>query len=284
MSVWPISSIKRLVRRGLESRIDKRLRTFRSPYIKRKCIEGVCFDFYIGDQDGMSWYDTDSTDPFWPEMRLIKEKLINPGDVILEAGGHQGCTGILLANWVGPAGKVVSFEPNPRNFDIYIVNKSINNLPSLSVENVAVGDRRGKAVISTGRSNSSLVSPGSGSASVEVDMVTLDDYLHLKPTLIKIDVEGADILVLRGARSLLKTRPKLAIEIHRDSLSRYGTALEELFELIDFSGYDCWVQWEYEPDIHEWDFGSKSSRDTAMERIVHGTHLFARPKRQPPHA
>ena len=115
-------------------------------------------------------------------------------------------------------------------------------------------------------------------------MVTLDDYLHLKPTLIKIDVEGADILVLRGARSLLKTRPKLAIEIHRDSYSKYGTRLEELFELIDFSEYDCWVQWELEPDIREWDFGSESSRDTAMERMVQGTHLFARPKKQSTHA
>ena len=160
MALWPISLLKKVVRRGLDSRIDRRLRVFRSPYIKRKCIEGVCFDFYIGDQDGMIWYDVDATDPFWPEMRLIKEKLIDQGDVILEAGGHQGCTGILLANWVGPAGKVVSFEPNHSNFEIFMVNKSITKLPNLTVENAAVGDRRGRTLISTGRSNSSPFSGG----------------------------------------------------------------------------------------------------------------------------
>ena len=86
------------------------------PYILKKNVEGVVFDFWIGDITGRQWYGT--TDSNWPEMRFIRDHLIHPGDVILECGAHHGCLTMVLSNWVGDKGKVVAFEPVPKNADI----------------------------------------------------------------------------------------------------------------------------------------------------------------------
>jgi len=93
------------------------------PYLKKKNIEGVVFAFWISDRDARECYDLQCTDPVWVEMRFIMDHLIGQGDVVLECGGHHGCTAIVLSNWVGADGKVVTFEPHPANCGI--IDKNI---------------------------------------------------------------------------------------------------------------------------------------------------------------
>ena len=88
------------------------------PYLKHKSVEGLEFDLWICDRDGRIWYDLTATDPVWHEMRFLRDHILTPGDVVLECGGHHGCTAVIIANWVGPKGKVVTFEALPRNCDI----------------------------------------------------------------------------------------------------------------------------------------------------------------------
>src|ERR1041385_4462204 len=57
------------------------------PYLKRKNIEGVVFDFWIGDREGRQWYDLQCTDPDWLEMRFIRDHILSQGDVVFECGG-----------------------------------------------------------------------------------------------------------------------------------------------------------------------------------------------------
>jgi hypothetical protein len=73
----------------------RRSRPFK-PYLKRKNVEGVVFDFWIGDRDGRDWYDLQCTDPVWVELRFIRDHLVGEGDVVLECGGHHGCTAVVL--------------------------------------------------------------------------------------------------------------------------------------------------------------------------------------------
>lgn len=274
--------IKKLILKHLRKHInalyEAESKKFKTPYIKRKVIEGISFDFYIGDQDGKDWYDTYCTDPYWTEMRIIRDYLIAPGDVVLECGGHQGCTAILLSNWVGPTGKVITFEPNPNNVEILKINLEINNIKNVSIEPKAVGNENGIIKLSTETSNS-FINTDCIKNYIQVPIVELDNYAHYKPTFIKLDVEGADIQALRGAKNILKTLPKIAIEVHTDSLSRFNDKLEDFFCLIDFSKYDAYVQWNYEKEIKPWDFYSPDNQILGLEKFVQGTHIFLKPKK-----
>ena len=233
------------------------------PYVKKKKVEGVTFDFWIGDSAGRKWYE-----PQWVqhEMRFIRDYLLQPGDVVLECGAHHGCKTVVFSYWVGDEGKVIAFEPVPRNADIIQKNIKINNLQNVILERKAVGSKEGKIVM-TDESNSQVVNrKGSG---FEVNITHLDKYVHLNPAFLKIDVEGFEIEVLKGAQSILKKRPTLMIEIHPNALKRYNSSVEDLFNLIDAEKYKLWVQWRNrdEPKVYD-----------GKDPITEPVHLFALPK------
>lgn len=252
--------IKEVIKKGI---YRLKNRPFK-PYLVKKNIEGVVFDFWIGDRDGRDWYDLESKDPDWIEMRFVKDNLIRPGDVVLECGGHHGCTAILLSNWVGPEGKVVSFEALPGNCDIIERNIQQNGLQNVTLERKAVGAERGKITIHN-TSNSFATPSGEG---IEVDLTYLDEYEHLNPTVLKIDVEGFEKKVLQGAKNILATRPKLAIEIHPGQLSRYGDSVQEFLDLLDLANYKMWIQWEDDQAPEKYEMGTP---------IALRAHLFCIP-------
>ena len=216
------------------------------PYVIRKNIEGVAFNLLIPDTTAQRWYDNDVE---WMEMRFIKERLAKPGDVVFECGGHQGCTALFLAACVGAGGKVVTFEPGRENASVIEANVRLNGVNNIMVEQKAVGAGSGKGLVLGVASM--CVAPSHrhethSRGRQEVDLVPLDDYAkehNLYPTLIKIDVEGYEMEVLKGARHLLERRPKLAIEIHSPSdLARYGASAADLLKLLDLDRYECWIQ------------------------------------------
>jgi len=207
-------------------------------YVIKKCIEGVNFNFIIGDSEGQEWYDHGATDPVWKELAFWRDNLISSGDVVLECGAHHGATGIVLANYVGTSGKVISFEPLPANCEIIRKNLALNEIENVELIPAAVGEIAGR-VWMTEQSNSSATREGKGHA---VQAVTLDDYCSHNPTAIKLDVEGFEVKVLRGALRVLKSRPKFAIEIHPHAIVRYGDSIDELLSRVDLSGYQYWLQ------------------------------------------
>jgi FkbM family methyltransferase len=212
-----------------------------TPYIRKKNVEGVEFDFLIGDAEARSWYDVDCTDPDWPEMRFMRDQLVRAGDVVFECGGHHGCTALLLSRWVGPQGRVVTFEPHPGNAAIIRRNIELNAISNVTLRENAVGDKRERLAMGD-VSNSAVVRRSFFRRTLEVEAVRLDDFAHENPTLLKIDVEGFEVAVLKGAAEVLKTRPKLAIEIHAEELAKYRTSVAELFGRLDLSGYRQWIQ------------------------------------------
>jgi FkbM family methyltransferase len=234
------------------------------PYIIKKRVEGEAFDFLIGDADGKDWYDHFNTDTEHSEMRIIKDKIIKAGDIVMECGGHHGFTAILLSKWVGNKGKVITFEPNPKNVEILNRNIEINKLNNIDVKQKAVGSKNGRIIIAP-FSNAMVVS-NSNFNGIDVEMVKLDSYIDLNPTFIKIDVEGYEVEVLKGAENILKRSPKLAIEIHAEKLYEYGTSVEELISLLGLNRYNCWVQWNDREKPIKFD-GNK--------RISKRVHLFA---------
>ena len=263
-----------LVKPFLPERIELILRRIRhryqcirqkrfKPYIRKKNVEGVVFNFLIGDITGRQWYDT--TDSDWNEMRFIRDHLIQPGDVILECGAHHGCATIVFSNWVGHKGQIIAFEPVPKNAYILQKNIELNDRKNIILERKAVGPKTGRCHIS-GESNSLVSTRGRG---IEVDMIRLDEYEHFHPTFLKIDVEGFEIEVLKGAKNILATKPKLDIEIHTRTLKHYGSSAKNVFDFIKTEEYELWIlcQDENEPRMYD------------MKKPIRGrVHLFAIPK------
>ena len=255
--------VKRILpKKILKYRFQKAVSNFK-PYVIKKRLGKVEFDFWIGDIVGKEWYDTDSIGNTY-EMCFVRDMMLTPGDVILECGSHHGYTTLLLAKWAGDSGKVLAFEALKHNCDILQKNMEINKISNVSVYNMAVGDAKGKTHISVGY-NVNIVENSNGDI---VEMINLDEFKDRSPNLIKIDVEGFEVAVLKGAQEILHTKPKLAIEVHTDLLSHYNSSVEEIFTLIGASNYNIWIQWS--PD--------KKPQLYKNEEISHRVHLFCLPK------
>jgi len=232
------------------------------PYLTRKNLDGLVFDFWIGDTDGRDWYD--HTDRLSFEMRFIKDHMIEPGDVVFDCGAHHGRTAILFSKWVGDDGKVVAFEPLPKNCDILAKNIGLNEITNVILEHQAVGAKRGRIRID-GVSDSTIIFSNQG---MEVELTCLDDYAHLNPAFIKVDVEGFEYQVLQGAERLLSKRPRLAIEIHGNKLSKYGASQEDILNAIGLDRYNLWIQWKDSEKPEKYD---------KKEPITQRVHLFCLP-------
>jgi FkbM family methyltransferase len=160
-----------------------------------------------------------------PEAMQSIRRLVNVGDCCIDVGANLGYYTISLANWVGPRGLVVAFEPFPGNFAILEKNVHLNHLHNVTLEPSALSNCSGSVQLIYGVEDQFSPTPSVGGYAVEGDRVSvnvpscrLDDYaagLGKAPNFIKIDVEGAELAVLEGARrTLAVVMPILLVEIH----------------------------------------------------------------------
>ena len=179
-------------------------------------------------------------------MRFF-ECVLRPGDTVVEVGGHIGYVSMHFARLVEEAGRVVVFEPGENN-RIYL-RKNVAPLPHVQIVEAAASDQDGTAEFFeeslTGQNNSLFEdyhrfeqSRAHAYSSQRyrrrrVDTVRLDTFLPhagIRPDLIKIDVEGAECLVLAGATQVLaEERPALMVEVTQKA--------SEVLELLSGFGY-----------------------------------------------
>ena len=232
-------------------------------FVLHKRIGSAEFDFFIGDSTGKKWYSGAHTKESL-EMEALHSLLVKPGDTVLECGSHHGFTTLLLSSWVGEQGKVFAFEPSETSFNILKKNIEINHRKNIEPRMAAIGKEKGTIKIS----DSSCATVTGEEIGYPVEMLPLDEFQHLKPDVIKIDVEGYEGDVLKGASKILSSKPKLAIELHTELLSRYQTSVSEIFSLIDAEQYNVWIQW-------------RSNEKAVLyngETIEKRVHLFCIPK------
>jgi len=218
------------------------------------------------------------------EMEFVRNNLIQSGDIVFECGGHHGWTAIQLSKWVGTEGKVISFEANSKNKNIIEQNIEINHLANVVVEHKAVSSEPGSITIFK-KSNASIIPkfiPKNLRSTrmfnviyglEEVQTIDLDTYAaenNIMPTFLKIDVEGYEFEVLKGAKKILETAPKILLEIHTEQLFMYGTSVEDLFDAINLSRYKTWIQLDDKKTPVEFD-------PQSPPKIEKRAHLYAIP-------
>jgi FkbM family methyltransferase len=141
--------------------------------------------------------------PDWWEFDFI-ERFLRPGDVAVDVGANVGVYSLFLAKQVGPSGIVVACEPDPENLAALVANLARNHLRHVRIVDAAIADHEGTVSFSAGRHTTSRIADSSAAATCRVRVTTLDALCaERRPLFAKVDVEGAEHLVLRGARALM---------------------------------------------------------------------------------
>jgi FkbM family methyltransferase len=149
-------------------------------------------------------------------------RLARPGTTAVDVGANVGVYAVVLGRAVGPQGRVLACEPGAENLRRLGRNLALNGLENVDVRGVAVADRRGELLLQLGSDpayhSTVEVYEGRGAGeAAAVEAVTLDDLWREagspRVSFVKVDTEGAELQVLRGAEELLAaTRPALLVE------------------------------------------------------------------------
>ena len=147
----------------------------------------------------------------WEEdvLRLFRAT-VRPGMTVIDIGANVGFHTVVLSRLVGPTGTVHAFEPMPVTLELLSANLWRHSCTNVTVHPLALGDRSGTTMLEPdpdGRSGAHL-----GESGFLVSLGILDDSLpELHADLIKVDVEGAESMVLHGGAALIARSPNLTI-------------------------------------------------------------------------
>jgi FkbM family methyltransferase len=175
------------------------------------------------------------------ETRVVMDS-VQPGHVAIDAGANYGWYTTLLSRLVGPAGAVHAFEAMPSTTAILQKNCMLNSCDNVLINQCALGDHVGTTVIydhpggASGDASLFPLMPRKGRP-FTCEMQTLDNYFMQKGLsqcdFIKCDIEGAELLFLKGARRVLRQhQPTILLEINPWVLQRSGTNGVEVLEEI----------------------------------------------------
>ncbi len=180
-------------------------------------------------------------DLFEPSETRLLAKLLEPGDIFIDVGAHIGWFTTIAAHCVGDAGQVMACEPYPSNATALKENLILNGCQNVQVVEAALGARRGMISLAKAGGDSGGVTAldWAWDGKAEVPLMTLDEISDGLGTvkLLKIDVEGWERDVLRGAAKTLSQTRFVLIEINPSALSKAGSSAEEIFDLMRDAGF-----------------------------------------------
>lgn len=206
----------------------------------------------LGKLKGKKWIIGSALSAFWLgtyeyEKQLLFYRIIRKGAVVYDIGAHTGFHTLLASSLAGPAGKVFAFEPSPRNVRYLRKHLEINHCDNVTVIEAAVAEEDGSAFLEEDQEYTvGLTGRLSAKAGRKVKKVSLDNLVLEgvipPPEYMKIDVEGAELQVLFGAKKILSDSPPViflsthGVDIHNQCCA-FLTSLNYLLEPIDGSKY-----------------------------------------------
>jgi FkbM family methyltransferase len=210
-------------------------------------------------------------------------EILRSGDVVVDIGAHIGYYTLLAARIVGPQGRVFAFEPEPSNYGLLLRNIEANKYQNVTAIRKAVSDRDGHSTLFiAGPSTHSLVPKPdalSTDRTIEIETVTLDSHfsqddvkeLESRISLVKIDVEGAEMMVISGMRRVMKS-PRFAMicEYNPTFLTRAGMDPSHFLSSLYDDGFQVSILED----------GTNGELPDSMQEITPGSgvNLFCRRK------
>jgi FkbM family methyltransferase len=193
-----------------------------------------------------------------PELALL-DRLLPPGGVFIDCGASIGIYSLVASRVVGAQGCVISFEPGSAAAEALEHNLKLNGIENVRLFHAAASDRCGRTLLrhESDPGRNSLVSamttpkaPGcsrplasTSSHLEEIEATSLDDTLEAcaltRLDMIKMDVEGAEELVLRGAdRTIQRFWPHVIFEVNPKAAGRLGLDADGAWNFLSARGYE----------------------------------------------
>lgn len=186
-----------------------------------------------GDTHISKWVEEHGTLAIAEDMLKPFEKYVPRGSTVIDAGANIGDHTVTYSKWVGSDGWVMAFEPNPIAYECLLHNtERLDNVVPITA---GLSDKTSTVSVASDANvgASYLVEDGT-----EINTSPLDFYEFKKVSFIKIDVEGYEARVLKGARvTIAKYRPVMLIEVNCSALHRAGSSVTELFNLLHEMDY-----------------------------------------------
>jgi FkbM family methyltransferase len=184
---------------------------------------------------------------------------LSPGDTYIDVGANIGSLVVPAAATVGPTGQVLAFEPSPKFADVLTTNVQLNQQTWAAVQSVALGAQTG--IVYLDETAADDTTNHIATTGTRVTQAPLDEFTRDLKTikLLKVDVEGYEVEVLKGAAQTLSKTEQILIECIPRNLNRASASVEELLELLNphFALYrktkDVGLTpYQYNPEATDW--------------------------------
>lgn len=203
---------------------------------------------FSGDVIGRHLYKRGAIERRMTET-LIERLVLPAGSVSFDVGANLGWYSLILDRLARPGARVFAFEPDPDNFGLLLANVEANGARTVSAQQMAVSDRAGTETLhrysGKNRGRHSLL-PGASSDPIEVLVTALDTFRtaqapHAPVAFVKIDVEGYELPVLRGARATLAEAAMALVEISPERMQAAGHSPKEAVQILCDAGLSPFV-------------------------------------------
>jgi len=201
----------------------------------------------------------------WEPINEIK---INLDDAIIDIGANVGYYSLKFSKMMGVTGQILAIEPDPDTCSILEQNCTLNNFKNIEVLNLAISDKNDIINLFQDKSHSgksSVFSNSDDGKAVKITTQTLDSLTEKRFStidFIKIDTEGAELSILKGAAKTLKITNKILIELHEEILEKNQQDPLEIKTILESNGFKIKTFPEY------W------NAKTSQNKIFHSDYIL----------
>lgn len=210
------------------------------PYIVRQRVRHIEFDTIIFNLNTKLWYDVTYEEPSL--VLYTDHDFVRPGDCIFDLGCNTG----MLTTWLGlrasETGRVFAFDIFPWNILATEFNARLNGLTNVIATQTGISNRAELAMLNSFHSADIYKRGGTGDCArniIATPLMPLDTFASLRPTFIKIDIDGAERDVLTPHCKLLATRPRIFLELHPEIIREAGSDPADVLMALISAGYRC---------------------------------------------
>jgi FkbM family methyltransferase len=220
------------------------------PFLARtpRRLGNFCFVCHLGDSIAR---EVCFTGQYEPQETALLRHLLGPGMTFVDVGANWGYFSLLAAGLLGPTGRIVSLEPDPRLHALLQANLGHNRMANVTALPLAAADHKGILPLvpfdeSQGNWGLSRLADQPAATTLSIPTAPLDEVLDDQGidqvNLLKMDIEGAEDLALRGmAAGLARYRYRFVLlEVHPALLAERGRTFEETVEPLRAAGYVSW--------------------------------------------